>query len=449
MTSYSTLRWLVAIVLTMALSIHEAAACSCAVRNICDLVEGADVIFLGEVVEGGLDPGEDAWSGRPTFARMRIIEAYKGLRPDTREVTVELFYLKGMCSPAVYRRGERTLVFLAKPENNGALRDGACSGSRFEKSDPSGLQYVRDYFGGRTSTTIRGQVAANTYPGAPIEGAQVTAQGIGRRFVVNADERGEYAISGIPEGQYRVSAEKAGYSKANPDDPSATSFDVEVRARGCAIQDLRLWANNSLKGLVSDASGKPVAGIWVSLQEVSNTEDHGEEEPTDERGEFEFQHIDPGRHYLAVNPFGASARSPYDTRYYGGATTREQGQAVRIEPTSRLSSMNIELGQRIPTRQVRILLEFPDGTPVSESFFLCGDARNHDNNSRYFVSAEPSTAGTRVCKILIDRPYRIRTTRIGNNFEPKDTPDVVIPTGDQDAEVKIQVGPQDAVTARE
>ena len=69
--------------------------------------------------------------------------------------------------------------------------------------------------------------------------------------------------------------------------------------------------------------------------------------------------------------------------------------------------------------------------------------------ARDLVSAEPSSAGAHACKILIDRPYRIRTTRIGDNLEPKDTSDVVIPAGDQDAEVKIQVGPQDAVTAKE
>src|SRR5688572_7599823 len=84
---------------TVALFARDAWACSCAARNICELVEQADVIFLGEVIEGGLNPGEDAWSGRPTSARLRIIEAYKGLRPNIREVTVSLLYPPGLCSP--------------------------------------------------------------------------------------------------------------------------------------------------------------------------------------------------------------------------------------------------------------------------------------------------------------------------------------------------------------
>jgi len=134
----------------MALLVERAWACSCTALSICELVDKADVIFLGEVIQGGLEPGEDAWSGRPQSATLRIIEAYKGLRPDVREVTVSLQYLPGMCSPAVYRRGEQTLAFLGRPEADRKLHDGACSGSRFAKDVADELQYVRAYFAGQT-----------------------------------------------------------------------------------------------------------------------------------------------------------------------------------------------------------------------------------------------------------------------------------------------------------
>src|SRR5262245_46783558 len=131
--SSGPIRWIIAFATTMALLVEQAVGCSCASLSICELVEKADVIFLGEVIQGGLDPGEDAWSGRPRTATLRIIEDYKGLPPDVREVTISLQYFRGMCSPGVYRRGERTLAFLARPGADGTLRDGACSGSRFEK----------------------------------------------------------------------------------------------------------------------------------------------------------------------------------------------------------------------------------------------------------------------------------------------------------------------------
>jgi hypothetical protein len=53
------------LVVLIAVIAERAAACECRIPDICELVESSGVIFLGEVVQGGLDPGEDAWSGRP------------------------------------------------------------------------------------------------------------------------------------------------------------------------------------------------------------------------------------------------------------------------------------------------------------------------------------------------------------------------------------------------
>ena len=263
-------------------------------------------------------------SGRPQSATLRIIEAYKGLRPDVREITVALQYLPGMCSPGVYRRGERTLAFLAQPAAGGTLHDGACSGSRFAKDVPDELQYVRAYFAGRTQTTIRGKVAANTSSdlvsfvlrspdGTPVTGStNYTAEGDAGRFSVNTNDRGEYAFVGIPPGTYNVSAVKRGYSRIeDTDSPTRTPigipipktpqqsglFPVNIHARGCAIQDLGLWTRNSVQGIVRDETGNAVAGINVFLQKVNGEQDrYGEEAKTNARGEFKFERIDPRPH---------------------------------------------------------------------------------------------------------------------------------------------------------
>jgi hypothetical protein len=49
-----------ALAMMVGLFVQQAWACSCIVFSICELVEKADVIFLGEVIDVGLDPGEDA-----------------------------------------------------------------------------------------------------------------------------------------------------------------------------------------------------------------------------------------------------------------------------------------------------------------------------------------------------------------------------------------------------
>jgi hypothetical protein len=440
-TIIRTFRWIATGTLGMTLLVTAALACSCAVLSICELVEQSDVIFLGEVIEGGLNPGEDAWSGRPTSARLRIIEPYKGLPSGTREVTVSLGYIPGMCSAAVYRRGERTLAFLYNSGGN-ILRDGGCSGSRFAKDTPEDLQYVRDYFAGKTQTTIRGRIGANSVSdylsGPPVPGAQVKAQRGSSSFVATANARGEYAISGIPAGSYRVTAEKAGYTRAAPEDPEPPSLEVTVRGRGCAIRNLGLWSTNSVKGVVRDVAGKVVARLPIFLQELG-VDEWGEQDVTNDRGEFEFKQVDPGRHYLAVSPFGATADSPYEPRFLG---------PLNVEATSQLQSLNLQLGVRLPVRTLTILPEWPDGKRVSDAFVLCGDARVKSDAIRYFDSAEPNAAEVLVCRALADRPYRVRVTRLERTMDLRDTPEVVVPAGTKDTDVRIRVGPRDAAASR-
>jgi hypothetical protein len=431
-------------------------ACSCSAVNICELVENSDVIFLGEVIRDGLDPGENAWSGRPRSATLRIIESYKGLPSDIREVTVALQYLPGMCSPAVYRRGEQTLAFLSRSAGDSTLRDGACSGSRFAKDAIDELEYVRAYFAGRTQTTIRGKVAANTSSGlvsfvlrspegTPGGAAQVIAEGNGRTFSGSTNDRGEYSLVGIPPGNYKVRAEKRGFSRTGSDDSEPTSFSVNVKGRGCAIQDLGLWTRNSVEGAVRDATGQPVAGIHIFLQKVNGERDrYGEQATTNKNGQFKFERIDPRPHYLVVSPFGATADSPFEPRFYGGANLREQAKPLNIDGFSVLRSHDIELGNRITTRSIRIQLQWNDGEPVSNAFVRCGDARM--TNEQHFGSAKNRNGF--VCDALTDRPFRIRVTRLETRMDLLDTPAIVVPAGDDEVTVTIRVGPQDTAASR-
>ena len=313
--SHRRIRWVIAFIVTTVLFLDELAACTCRAVTLCELVEEAEVIFLGEVIAGGLDSGEDPWSGRPQSATLRIIEAYKGVRPDVREVTVALQYLPGMCSPA----------------------------------------------------------------------------------------------------------------------------------RGCAIQDLGLWTRNSVQGMVRDATGNAVAGIHVFLQKVNGDEiRYGEQATTNERGEFKFEGVDARPHYLVVSPFGATPDSPYEPRFYGGGQSRERAQVLDIGANSNLQSRNMDLGNRIATRRIRILLEWPDGKPVSNAFIRCGDARL--TTDRHFDSARNKNGF--VCDTLTDRPYRIRVTRIEISMDLRDTPEIVVPPGNDDTTVTIRVGPQDTAASK-
>lgn len=143
----------------VACATQKAIACECAEFDICTRVEKTPVIFLGEVIAGGLDESQNAWEGTAQFARLRIIEAFRGLPANTREVVIDLHFFPGMCSPMTYRKGQRTLVFVGR-DQKGHLTDGICTSSRFADDVPTDLAYVRDYFHGLTKPSIRGSISA-------------------------------------------------------------------------------------------------------------------------------------------------------------------------------------------------------------------------------------------------------------------------------------------------
>jgi hypothetical protein len=66
-------------------------------------------------------------------------------------------------------------------------------------------------------------------------------------------------------------------------------------------------------------------------------------------------------------------------------------------------------------------------------------------NDRHFDAAENRNGF--VCDALVDRPYRIRVTRVQYSIDLRDTPEIVVPAGSDDTTVKIRVGPQDAAAA--
>jgi hypothetical protein len=192
------------------------------------------IVFWGETVEGGLEPGEDAWSGRPLSAKVKVVEAFRGVAED-EEIDIKLSFWKGMCSPMPYRRGARTLVFLNSGPGGG-FWDSLCSVSFESEEGSRELEMVRRYFA-HAPTTIIGEVRRDDVPYMAVEGARVFVapqDGDARHSVLTSPD-GSFEIIGLAPGRYRIWATKRGYKSR--DDSSAF---VELKESGCAIADLAL-----------------------------------------------------------------------------------------------------------------------------------------------------------------------------------------------------------------
>ncbi len=425
-----------------AVPLTRAVACSCSYETICSRVEQARVIFLGEVIDGGLEPRQDAWHGTANFAKLRVVERFRGVALDTAEVVVKLGFIPGMCAPMPYRKGEQTLVFLYPKNASDELFDGGCTQSRFAKDVPEQVDYARRYFKGDTLTTIRGRLAANTSDdsvdftldsnqGLPIAGARVIAERAEGKLSVVSDSHGSYEFTGLRPGVYTIRAEMEGYSSEDEDS------EVVVTERGCAVQNLGLWSHNVLEGFVYDQKGQAVPEIRAFLQKPSQFDRWGNESRTNAQGQYRFEQIDPGRYYLVVSPRGATPDSPYDTLFYGGSTSREQAEAVDITPTSSLHGYNFVVSAALPRRALHVRLTWPNGQPVKYAHVECAESGAGERDWHRRELSSTRDEGLATCRVLAARDYRVSVKDL------IDARETMVLAGSEDLQIQLRLGEKD------
>lgn len=410
--------------------------CSCAGLSLCERLDKTQVIFLGEVIEGGVEPGQNPWRSIPGIARLRVVEAFRGLPKDAREVDIDLFFWSGMCSPNPYERGKQVLVFTHFDKERGILADGMCTQSLSHKWLGEDIGRVREYFRGEMKTEIYGRIAPNTNDSSvgyrldsgdtpPIVGATVVVEGMGKRFRALSDSAGRYFVKGLPGGLYRLRAELAGY------DNRGVEPEVSVKQGGCAVQNFGLWTKNSVEGFVFDPNGAPVRNIRVHLQRKGSTEKFGREARTDVRGGFRLNQLDPGEYTAVISPLGATAASPYPRTVLANQLT--------LGPTSTVDDLVLKLPLPIRTREIRIRTVDRDGSPLHEGDLTCAQAGKEDEGYPMSRGLNVTPDGA-VCRALADRAYRIRLLRVGNYQAPElpNPPEALVPPGLETAEVILK-----------
>ena len=199
--------------------------------------------------------------------------------------------------------------------------------------------------------------AVDGQSGDPIRKAIVTLtlEGSPKRWATTrTDASGRFQFDGLPAGKYDLRATKAtegtaiyGANSIHELGDLITLGDGETRG---AIA-LRFLRAASITGHVYDSDGEPVPDANVSLLRPGRnlgvaTLVQYRGSNTDDRGEYRFPDIDPGRYYLHVTPgaggrwdLPASGQTILADQYYGGAR--------RVQPTRRLSTWPAARASRI------------------------------------------------------------------------------------------------------
>lgn len=154
-----------------------------------------------------------------------------------------------------------------------------------------------------------------------------------------SDENGKYIITGLPPGQYFIRAEVWSrwsysvewYQDANSwTEATAIPVQADSEITGIDFKLEYLMASGSIKGLVTDTQGIPIANAYVQAQSV----DQGSTRPmiwasatTDSNGYYQLQELPNDSYYVSV---WAQSGWQYVQRWWPDAETIENAQAVTL-----------------------------------------------------------------------------------------------------------------------
>jgi 5-hydroxyisourate hydrolase-like protein (transthyretin family) len=127
---------------------------------------------------------------------------------------------------------------------------------------------------------------------------------------VQTGNDGKFLLKDLEPGQYRMTVSRNGYAQQSYGSKNASRPGSIINlAAGEKKTDIvfRLQPAGVITGRVRDSSGDPVAGYGVTLLKASYSNDRQflyqeDSTQTDDRGEYRFYWIPPGRYYIRVSP---------------------------------------------------------------------------------------------------------------------------------------------------
>jgi protocatechuate 3,4-dioxygenase beta subunit len=233
-----------------------------------------------------------------------------------------------------------------------------------------------------SSITITGRVQSQ---GKPLSGALVTLwqQSSGGdptdRWTVargRTDNDGNYELKNVPTGNYFIAASAPGFVSGKENDFLKKLRYVTV-VGGTALNPFNfdLVREGVITGTVTDADGKPLSGIPITLTTDaipvgSGPPKYAENLRTDEQGRYRISGMPAGKYRLAAGHWPllhgtVSGRLAYRRVFYPKAFEEAEARMFDIAAGSEVSGIDFNLGQPAKTFTARArVIDERTGKPV-------------------------------------------------------------------------------------
>lgn len=361
--------------LLLAAAAATALGMSCRAPTICERAQ-APVLFVGQVIAGGVGLQEDPYDSDVPFAEFEVLEMLRGQPPATGRVRIGLTNPKGMGEAIPYFPGKKYLVGRRSLEDQSPF--GQCEIGFDVEARSAEFSLIRRQLAGELNRTIIGKVSSIPVPellilaatrgwAMPLHAATVTATRGNRQFLVKTGRDGEYTLKVPDSGIYWVDARFGNYKFERP-------VRAEIQENGCAVADLGLTANSTISGRVWDHQGKTVPDAEVGLVDLDRPPQRPgghaffyTADTSREHHEFTFKHVPVGRYLLVYNPGGPTARAPHESSYFPLNSSRQSAGVIEVNRDGmHLEHLDLIIGRAVPFRAVTVVAELADGRPMPD-----------------------------------------------------------------------------------
>lgn len=351
-------------------------ACSCiSEQPSCQAFGSARAVFVGKVT--GAREQRERKNADGTTTTYQVGEIYFNVEQSflgvkSSRVVIHSGTGGGDCG-YWFLKGQRYLVY-AYGSSMTTLTTTFCTRTRRLEDADEDLNFLRTLPRKGSGVRIYGVVAAvlkdpkssNSNTHKPLSG--VTVKVIGKRtFDAVTNAEGEYELTGLPPGKYKVNAELPDYYRRS----DYSDREIEVGDGGCAGASFFAQNDSRISGRVlrSDDTGLPrvpVELLPVDVDLASVRRMSLELTFANEKGEFELDEIPPGRYLIGINlTFSPNQEAPMPRTFYPGTSDQSKAMVIEIGLGQKVTGVDIRLPPALAEYVVRGFVSWPDGNPAA------------------------------------------------------------------------------------
>jgi hypothetical protein len=351
-------------------SSKQAKACSCQEPKPppCETYWAAAAVFTGKVVSLTSIPiKEDGYDTHQTRAHFLIEKAFRGIE----STEVDLFMGASNCSYG-FTKGETYLVYAYRNEKTKQLSTSICTRTGLVAGAFEDLQYIEGLSSAAAGARIYGQVSKYKITDGrsdfdPLTKIKIIARSSEKQYEAASDDKGQFSITGLPEGSYKISVElPAGLVAPYLD------REVQVAARGCAMLHILVETDGRLSGKIFDFRGQPLANAALYLLPIDPAQrSQGGSAYSTPEGVYEFKRLSPGLYRMLIRFDGqlTDQHRPFPLLYYPGVSDINQATVFKIGEGERLENYDLKMPLPLKERTITGMLTWSDGRPATDVSF--------------------------------------------------------------------------------